>query len=195
VQIQIDDVRSYALIGRLDAPNFIDRLADFVHGVDALRNGKTCYCWRFPAGSGTRPFKRKRGGTALVEVTKTLIIRNRTHDEVLNALEGQSWDSLTSSRRTSAQRDLIIKLKSGHSINLELKVRDDRYEIYTGVGQLLLNRNRSRAINALVTPDTVSKAKGLLERLQQLSISHIGYHQHGSTYRFSGLEALLKRSS
>jgi hypothetical protein len=195
VQVQIyDDVHNYALIGRLDTPNFIERLADFVHGVDALRTGKMSYHWRFPTGSALRPFKRKSGGTASVEVTKTLIIRNRTHDRVLNALRRaiESFPNVESAQ-DDAQRDLFIKLKSGKSIDLELKVRDDRYEIYTGVGQLLLNRNDSRASTALVTPDTVSRSEDLIERLRQLSISHVGYSQHGRTYRFSGLEALLKR--
>jgi hypothetical protein len=184
-----DGDREYALIGRIDASDFAERLGDFVHGVDALRSGNLKYIWRFPTGSGLRPFAKKGGGKSKAEITKTIIIRNRAHDEVLNALKAHldRHPSVASIREDL--RDLHVTLTNGTELDVEVKVRTDRYEIYTAVGQLLLNQDKTRLV--LVAPFKLADSADLIRRLRDLAISFVGFQGSGERLSFSGLDTIL----
>lgn len=184
-----DGNREYALIGRTDASDFIARLGHFVRGIDALRGGNPNYAWRFPTGSGLRPFVTKGGGKSKAELTKTIIIRNQAHDEVLNALRIALAGHASVASIDEDIRDLHLKLTDGSEVNVEVKTRTDRYEIYTAVGQLLLNRDRSKLV--LVAPRRLADATDLIRRLHDLAITFVGYERSGKRVTFSALDALL----
>jgi hypothetical protein len=191
VSVSFDDgEREYALIGLIDSQHFVERLADFIHGVDALRSGKLKYQWRFPKGSENLSFTKKQGGTTEVEPSKTIIVRSRTHDEVVNALKKQLDSYSFVASIGDDIRDLHVVLTNGERIDVEVKTATDRYDIYTAVGQLLLNQDRTRLV--LVTPSDVGEAVDLITRLGELSISHVGYKRSADRFTFTGLDAAFR---
>lgn len=189
-----DGDKDYALIGRIAAGSFLERVADFVRGVDAMRRRDRKYVWRFPPGSAARDYIDKKRGVSAVHHSVRDATMLHQHNEILNALrECLLAYSCVESVKEDVQRDLHVILKGGATIDIELKPCITRQDIYTGVGQLLLNQDRHKpSILALVTPKKVSDAQDLLERLSELSIQHVGYETSGrKNVRFFGLDGVL----
>lgn len=184
----------YALIGCIADGDFLERVADFVHGVDAMRRRDSKYVWRFPRGSAARDYVDKKRGVSAVQrsIGDTKMLHE--HNEILNALKDclQAY-ACVESVKEDVQRDPHVVLKGGATIDIELKPAITRQDIYTGVGQLLLNQDRRKpSILALVTPKKVSEAQELLERLSELSIKHVGYESsQRKKIKFFGLDGIL----
>jgi hypothetical protein len=83
-------------------------------------------------------------------------------------------------------------LKNGSTVDIELKPGTERYEIYTGIGQLLLNQDQENpAFLVLVTPKDIRDSTPLISRLSDFDIRHVGYERSGRKFRFEGLSAAL----
>jgi hypothetical protein len=89
-------------------------------------------------------------------------------------------------------RDLVVDAGKGRRVLFEAKTAVGTQSIYTGVGQLMLH--------GAVTPEPsrvlviAQSPKGdTAKRLARLGIEVLTYDLDGTTARFPGLPALLKR--
>lgn len=194
VSVAFDDgVREYALIGRIGARDFLRRLADFVHGVNAIRENDGTYIWRFP--QSTRKFVKKNGSKSEVYFLSDTIVQDHKHDRVLNSLKIQVVKLFKNAIiQEDQRRDMLVKIPRYRTIEIEAKTSLSPQDIYTAVGQLLVNRDsagESRLI--LVAPSEIETATELLDRLDSLSVGVLGYVEKAGAIEFPRLAEVLHR--
>lgn len=176
----------YAIVGRIDAPRFLEQVHDFVGWVRLFKDGNiTGFRWRFSDDS-FQAFKPEVGSKS----TRRGADVSCTHQDVVNALQAElvrlvRGKALVTNDRL---RDLIqISIDGKADALFEVKTSGDRQSVYTAIGQLLFNRSESDTKLTIVAPKELTQERRVVARLRELEIDLVGYTQSKHDVVFHGL--------
>lgn len=181
--VRYDNDKIAILIGQVERPDLVRRIAGFVHDVAAFKASRPDHSAIDLPRQADRPFRPKFTGNVRY-ATSGQRQANLLHDLVVSELNR----TLNRRGRMTGRRDLFVRGPGGTVSTLyEVKTDCSTTSVYTGAGQLLLNglseKKRPRLI--LVIPGIASKATS--EVLQKLQIEVLTYRWRNNKPVFPGM--------
>lgn len=178
-----------ALVGALNSSHFCAQVGLFIHEVDRLKRLTPSGTPPNSASSISHVFSKEFSGK------KTYTVGQEVESQCDHGLIVNELASLLSKCRlkfgNDKNRDLYVIDRSGKIYTLfEVKTEINSTNLYTGIGQLLLNsvdmKNRSKLI--LVVPDGLEPA--LKKKLKALGIDSLVFRWKGNKAIFPGFNTL-----
>lgn len=175
-----DRTSKVALIGKLNSPNLVKQIAQFVHKVESIKNSK----YKSPhirqtailSEPKSHSFNKEFAGIKEYEHKgKRKIESNSVHGQVVNALEPKLRElGFKTANNTYIDLYLYNKLGKINTI-FEVKTNTSGTNLYTAVGQLYLNSINLKNKVTLVLVCPKSENTELVGKLNKLNIKVLNY--------------------
>ncbi|MEO0083250.1 MAG: hypothetical protein ABIK33_02520 [candidate division WOR-3 bacterium] len=190
-----DKKSKVALIGKLNSPNLVNQIAQFIHKVESIKKSK----YKIPlvrrtailSESNNHSFNKEFSGIKIYEKEKRKIESNGLHGKIVNTLESILREYGYKTANTT-RIDLYLYNEVGKIKTIfEVKTNINGLNLYAAIGQLYLNSINFKDKIALILVCPEFNDDELVSRLNRLNIKVLSYRSQKNKVIFPNLTDLI----